>query len=103
MKEQDPVFPDWSVHVCDTTVVVSAAKKEGDVLDLSVTIAVPDTSLQVGTVHVTVAPGVPSSILSIMSAGLFTQTGGVLSTAVSVKMKIKTFCKFISVIFVVKT
>ena len=60
--------------------VIPIGKNVDGTCDIIDTLATPDVSLQVGSVQVAMAPGCPSSTVSITPLGRLTQEGGVVST-----------------------
>lgn len=72
-------LPESSTNVYVTR-VGPMRKKESGSCDLVSSLSVPETSMDVGSRYVTVAPGLPSSTTTLKSAGHPRIVGGVVST-----------------------
>ena len=82
------------------TTVVPTMKNEKGVCDLFETVAVPDTSLHVGSIQLTNVPEVPSSTVSRTFIGRLSQTGGVVSTME--RMTVKTDVCIVGILHTIK-
>ena len=72
------VFPDGSVYVYVTGVVPTGKKDPGELV-LCCSVAVPELSVTVGSVHDTVVPSVPKGMTRVMSSN-GEMTGAMVST-----------------------
>ena len=82
-KEQTAVFPDPSVNVYVTVIIVPTTKGEFGARVLVTAGVIPELSVARGSVHETEAKSAPLEATSCISLGHPIITGGVLSTALA--------------------